>query len=111
MKSKIIATIRDVVIFALIMALVYLFYDCPFELIFGIPCAGCGLSSALLSVLKLDFAGAMEHHPLIFLIMAEFVYLLFIRRFVKPNKMIEVAVGIATLVLLFVIWIIRVWII
>ena len=111
MKSKVVATLRDAAIFALIMALVYLFYDCPFELIFGIPCAGCGLSSALMSVLKLDFTGALEHHPLIFLIMAEFIYLLFIRRFVKPNKKVELSVGIATLVLLLVIWIIRVWII
>lgn len=111
MKSKVVATIRDVAIFALIMVLVYLFYDCPFELIFGIPCAGCGLSSALLSVLKLDFSQAIAHHPLIFLIMAEFIYLLFVRRFIKPNKKAELAVGILTIILLLAVWIIRVWII
>ncbi len=37
---------------------------CPMKVFLGIPCPGCGVSRALMSVLRLDFAAAFEFNPL-----------------------------------------------
>ena len=37
---------------------------CPIRLMTGIPCPGCGLSRAYLSLLHLDLAGAFAYHPM-----------------------------------------------
>lgn len=37
---------------------------CPIKHLTGIPCAGCGMSRAIVSALTLDFSGAFEYHPL-----------------------------------------------
>ena len=40
---------------------------CPIRWLTGIPCAGCGMSRAFLSVFTGHFRAACEYHPLIFL--------------------------------------------
>lgn len=35
---------------------------CPFMRFLHVPCLGCGMSRAWLSVLRLDFAAALSHH-------------------------------------------------
>ncbi len=37
---------------------------CPFRILFGTPCPGCGMTRALLLLLRLDFRGALSMHPL-----------------------------------------------
>ncbi|MDR2157132.1 MAG: DUF2752 domain-containing protein [Clostridiales Family XIII bacterium] len=37
---------------------------CPFKLITGIPCPGCGMTRAFLSAAQLDFRSAFAYHPL-----------------------------------------------
>ena len=37
---------------------------CPIKHIFGISCAGCGMTRACLSAFRLDFASAFYYHPL-----------------------------------------------
>lgn len=37
---------------------------CPFRFFTGIPCAGCGMTRAYLSLLSLDFKRAFDYHPL-----------------------------------------------
>ena len=37
---------------------------CPIKWLTGCSCAGCGMSRAWLSVLRLDFAAAFGYHPL-----------------------------------------------
>ena len=39
---------------------------CLFKLIFKIPCPGCGMTRAALSVLRLDFLSALYYNPLVF---------------------------------------------
>ncbi len=39
---------------------------CPLRIITGIPCPGCGMTRAALSVLTFHFAQALEYHPLIY---------------------------------------------
>ena len=40
---------------------------CPIRFLTGISCAGCGMSRAWLSLLRLDLAGALYYHPLFWL--------------------------------------------
>lgn len=37
---------------------------CPIKFLTGISCAGCGMTRAYLSILRLDFASAFHYHPL-----------------------------------------------
>lgn len=41
---------------------------CPLAGSFGIPCPGCGLTRATLAMLHGDVRGALQHHPLVFLL-------------------------------------------
>lgn len=45
--------------------LMFLFdVPCPVKYLTGISCAGCGMSRALLSALRLDLSAAFYYHPL-----------------------------------------------
>lgn len=37
---------------------------CPLRILFGVPCPGCGMTRAMLSLLRLDFVSAVRLHPL-----------------------------------------------
>ena len=39
---------------------------CLFYRLFGIICPGCGMTRALFSCLRLDFAAAWRYHPMVF---------------------------------------------
>jgi len=41
---------------------------CPVKLLLGFPCPGCGVTRATFSLLQLDVAAALRHHPLVWLI-------------------------------------------
>lgn len=47
--------------------LAFLGAGCPIRLITGIPCAGCGMTRSVVSLIKLDLAAALYYHPLIVL--------------------------------------------
>ncbi len=49
---------------ALIAAMWIFSIPCPIKYITGMSCAGCGMSRAMLSVLRLDFSTAFAYHPL-----------------------------------------------
>lgn len=40
---------------------------CTIKYLTGVSCAGCGMSRALFSLVRLDFAAAFNYHPLSFL--------------------------------------------
>ncbi len=48
----------------LLTAVAYAVLGCPMRLLTGLPCPGCGMTRAWLSVLRLDFAAAFAFHPL-----------------------------------------------
>lgn len=56
---------------------------CPIRFLTGISCAGCGMSRAWLSLLRLDLAGALYYHPLFWLPIPAAALLLFRRRLPK----------------------------
>lgn len=55
-------------------AVVGIFYfagiDCLFQRLFRVECPGCGMTHAIVSCLKLDFAAAFQQNPLVFLLPA-----------------------------------------
>lgn len=54
---------------ALILVILFLYVTkigCPIKFLTGISCAGCGMSRAYFSLLRLDFKSAWEYHPLFF---------------------------------------------
>lgn len=72
-------TLKKALPTALVFALIAVFYlicHCPFKWFFGIPCPGCGMLRACLSLIKLDFSAAFAYHPLVFLMIPVGIYLL-----------------------------------
>lgn len=64
----------------LYVALEALGVTCPIRFLTGISCAGCGMSRAWLSLLRLDLAGALYYHPLFWLPVPAAALLLLRRR-------------------------------
>lgn len=50
---------------------------CPIKFLTGISCAGCGMSRAFLSVLRLDFVSAFHFHPLFWLVIPTVLLFIF----------------------------------
>ena len=75
----------------------YLTAGCPIRFIFGICCPGCGMSRAVMAVLRLDFEAALHYHPLVFVLpIAVVVY--FIRDKI-PKKLMTILCTAAILIL------------
>ena len=53
---------------------------CPIRFLTGISCAGCGMSRAWLSLLRLDLSAAFAYHPLFLLPVPAAAVLMFRRR-------------------------------
>lgn len=47
-------------------------WPCPFQQTLGLPCPGCGLSRALLALLRGDWQAAFAIHPFVFPMLASF---------------------------------------
>ena len=75
-------------------AMHYLDITCVFLKIFGIPCPGCGMTRAALSLLKLDFYNAAKYNILIFFMSYVFMYIFFDFRHKVHDK---IMIGIALL--------------
>lgn len=70
MKKKILTLL-------LMAVLIYFMYECPLRFVFGLPCPGCGMSRAFISLITLDFKDAFFYHPLFpLVIIIAVVYLL-----------------------------------
>jgi hypothetical protein len=44
-------------------------FYCPFKMLTGLPCPGCGMTKAVLSLAKGDFQGALVYNPFVFFLM------------------------------------------
>ena len=85
-------------------------YKCPIKTIFGINCPSCGMTRAFIAAIKLDFRSAFQYHPLFPLIGFETLYVIFrkpVTAHIHIEKNVELAVGIASLLLLLVVWFFR----
>ena len=94
------------------LAAVALFYivieslgvTCPILFLTGISCAGCGMSRAWLSLLRLDLAGAFAFHPLFWLPVPAAALLLLRRKL--PERAFRWGIGLVC-VLFFSVYLIR----
>lgn len=50
--------------------------DCPFKMLFGIPCPFCGITTAFVNLFRLDFHAAFAANPL-FLLAPPFIFFAF----------------------------------
>ncbi len=95
-------------LFLLIAVLVI--YKCPLKALFGIPCAGCGLTRAMLCAAKLDFLNAFRYHPLFGVVGVELLYLVFRKRLIRQGGTLtatEATIAIVTILLFAVVYILR----
>ena len=110
MKGLVFRLAKRILLLICIFVPVALFYRCPSVLLFDMECPACGMTRAFVSALRLDFAAAFAYHPLFPLLLVETAYFCF-RDFIIPVLPIppkwETAAGVATLVLLLVVWLIR----
>lgn len=84
MKTKeiiliILRHILRIAVMLIILAALYFVWRCPSKLIFGLPCPGCGMTRAAVSLLRLDFKSAFYYHPLVFIMPPVFLYIIHIR--------------------------------
>lgn len=64
-------------------------YVCIFYRLFGIPCAGCGMTHAYRALLRLDFRAAFEYHCLFPIPALWAGYELILRRFRRLPARVE----------------------
>ena len=50
----------------MVLANFFFGYACPSMVVIGLPCPGCGLTRAAISLARLDFIGAFNFNPMIF---------------------------------------------
>ncbi len=70
MIDYIIKNKKEIIAFSfcfIIITALYLTIQCPIKFFTGICCPGCGMTRALLSILRLDFTAALHYHPAIFI--------------------------------------------
>lgn len=81
---------------------------CPIHRLTGVPCPGCGMSRALFSLVKLDFAGAWYYHPLVFFLPLPLLYLIHRKAWKLPGgKRTAIAVAAALGIALLAVYVIR----
>ena len=92
----------------LVYTLILLTFDihCPISDIIGIKCPTCGITRAVISLLKLDFKASFNYHPLaVPVVMA--VWLLLNLEFFKHKKII-LSISLSIVVLNFILYLSRI---
>ena len=59
---------------------------CPFHLITGFQCPGCGISRMLISLARLDFVSAFQHNPFILLTSPILLFIIFYSDYLYIRK-------------------------
>ena len=72
---------------------------CPFRFLFDVQCPGCGMTRAIKSVLRLDFASAFAFHPVWFVPPAAVALVVFFG-VTKKEKAQSVVLAVAALTVL-----------
>ncbi|MFA5342181.1 MAG: DUF2752 domain-containing protein [Clostridia bacterium] len=82
---------------------------CPSKIIFGLPCAGCGMVRALLLLVSLKFKEAYIMHPGIYVMLAAFIVFIIMRYVVNADIKWIKLLAIISLSLLLVIFVFRIF--
>ncbi len=98
LKQKILLTLC----YLLVVAVFYfLKIPCIYRALFNIHCPGCGITRALISVLKLDFASAFAHNSMFWSVPVIYLYFLFDGKLFKNktlNRAVIILIGVGFLV-------------
>lgn len=78
---------------------------CPFAVVTGVACPGCGMTRALVALLGGDAELAFSYHPLVFVFAAGLLAWVLMRR--RRSERWRVPTLTTALVLLVVTWVIR----
>lgn len=90
LKEKILITI----LYLFIILLAYhLNFSCVYRQFLNIPCPGCGMTRACLSVLKFDFVKAFNFHPMFWSVPILYLYFLFDGNLFKNKKINMIVFG------------------
>lgn len=101
MKKIIIRIIKDIKTFWVGIAIIVSYYfitnhffhaSCPFILLTGFPCPGCGLTRSVFNILTFDFESAIIINPISFAWVAFFIYFIFVRYILGKNTKIVSAI-------------------
>ena len=77
-SNKLLLLLLLVAYFAAAYTIMYYFdIGCVFLEIFSVPCPGCGMTRAFVSLLKLDFYNAVKYNVVIFFMPYVFMYVFF----------------------------------
>ena len=86
--------------FYIVVLLIFWYFKVPclFKHFLGIECPGCGMSRAVLSVIKFDFAAAFGYHPMVWSLPILYLYFLFggkvfNKKFLDYGILIFIAIG------------------
>lgn len=107
LKEFILHTLKNGIICVIILIFLLLFFKCPMKLLFDIPCPGCGMTRAIISLLKFDFKVSFTYNPLAIFVLLALVYFIFIRKFLKIPSKFEKLYLVLLAVSLVVLWILR----
>lgn len=66
-KKRELRSVLDLAASAALLVVLNRLFGCPIRLVTGVSCAGCGMTRAWLSVLRLDLRQAFYYHPLFLL--------------------------------------------
>ncbi len=103
LKDKILTTLAA----AIVILIMYVFdLSCPFLSLFDIPCPGCGMTRAYISLLNLNVKGAFSFHPMFWSVPILFAFYLFDGKIFRP-KWVNALISTAIYAGFFVLWIFR----
>lgn len=93
--------IRGAVLHVVALAILLLIWRCPFYLLFGVPCPGCGITRAYTALLSGNVEEAFSLNPMF--LPAGFAFWYMIHRRIlpkRPSPIVEMTAGIAILILM-----------
>lgn len=105
-KVTVKSVFKTLIVAAFFIVLVLLFYHCPFKMITGTDCPGCGLTRAFFCILFCDFSAAIQYHPLSPLLFGEFFYLAYYQFLIgkKINRRAMLAGILINTLLILAVW-------
>ncbi len=83
---------------------------CAVRFFTGIPCPSCGMTRAMLALLRLDFRAAFYYHPLVYplLPLLSFIVIRYVFWGVSPADKRYIRLYVGTLIVFIAVWLIRV---
>ncbi len=61
--KKLEENIKDIIV--VFLMLIYKYMGCPIRFFTGVPCPGCGMTRAVIALLKFEPKAAYQYHPMI----------------------------------------------